>query len=281
MEILVQTDSALVIHGDWRDVLPALGDGAADVTITDPPYSDHVHQNVRSCNTTGKVKVKKYDIPFDALTDFDHVEAALAASRRWVLMCCALESFGEYLEAAGGHWKKKGHYVRSGIWRKKQAAPQLSGDRPANSCEGVAIMHPRLPKGERLQWNGRGGHAYWVVDGDDTGGDWVYDPDARYNTWIRKGQHPATETTDVPCFFEHGRERAEKRHPAQKPGSFVEELVVRFSNPGETVLDLFAGSGSLAKVALPLGRKVILIEKDPEWAEECARVCLEWELSSA
>ncbi len=35
------------------------------------------------------------------------------------------------------------------------------------------------------------------------------------------------------------------------------------TNPGEIVLDTFAGSGTLAKAAIKLGRRFIVVERDP------------------
>lgn len=58
-----------------------------------------------------------------------------------------------------------------------------------------------------------------------------------------------------------------KWHPTQKPLSLMKELVTLFSNPGETVLDPFAGSGTTLLSCLLCGRKAIGIEKDPEYVK--------------
>ncbi|HEX3799323.1 MAG TPA: DNA methyltransferase [Verrucomicrobiae bacterium] len=54
-----------------------------------------------------------------------------------------------------------------------------------------------------------------------------------------------------------------KLHPTQKPVSILTPLIVTFSEPGETVLDPFAGSGTTGVAARLCGRQFILIEK--EW----------------
>ncbi|MFY2557538.1 DNA-methyltransferase [Corallococcus terminator] len=56
-------------------------------------------------------------------------------------------------------------------------------------------------------------------------------------------------------------------HPHHKPFSVVEPLVRTYSRPGDTVLDPFAGSGSLPAAALRLGRQPACLEIEPEWAE--------------
>lgn len=54
----------------------------------------------------------------------------------------------------------------------------------------------------------------------------------------------------------------DKIHPTQKPQEILEYFISLCSNPGDTVLDTFAGSGSTGKAAEKLDRKYILIERD-------------------
>lgn len=65
------------------------------------------------------------------------------------------------------------------------------------------------------------------------------------------------------CRSEHGR----SLHPTQKPTAIVEPLLLYACPPGGTVLDIFAGSGTTGLVAKINGRKSILIEGKPEFAE--------------
>lgn len=51
-----------------------------------------------------------------------------------------------------------------------------------------------------------------------------------------------------------------KIHPCEKPSRLAEIMIETSSNPGDTVLDMFAGSGSTGVAADKLGRKAILIE---------------------
>jgi site-specific DNA-methyltransferase (adenine-specific) len=55
-------------------------------------------------------------------------------------------------------------------------------------------------------------------------------------------------------------------HPNHKPFSVLEPLVRAWSKPGDLVLDVFAGSGSIPAAAKRLGRRVWSIELDPSWA---------------
>ena len=54
-------------------------------------------------------------------------------------------------------------------------------------------------------------------------------------------------------------------HPTQKPEALLERIIKACSNPGDTVLDPFNGSGTTCFVAKKLNRKYIGIEKEKEY----------------
>lgn len=56
-----------------------------------------------------------------------------------------------------------------------------------------------------------------------------------------------------------------RRHPTQKPVALMEALVRDFTDPGETILDPFAGSGTTGVAALKLGRRFIGCELSPKY----------------
>ena len=55
----------------------------------------------------------------------------------------------------------------------------------------------------------------------------------------------------------------EKLHPTQKPVALCKWLVETYTNPGDTVLDCFMGSGSTVVACCQAGRHCIAIEADP------------------
>ena len=60
-------------------------------------------------------------------------------------------------------------------------------------------------------------------------------------------------------------------HPTQKPEKLLAKLILASSNPGDVVLDPFAGSGSTAVTAKKLGRHYIGIEQNEQycvWTEK-------------
>lgn len=56
------------------------------------------------------------------------------------------------------------------------------------------------------------------------------------------------------------------QHPTEKPISLAAHFIKLHSQPGETILDPFCGSGSTIEAAVGLGRAFIGIELDPKFA---------------
>lgn len=129
-------------HGDCLDILPTLEADSVDAVITDPPYDEKTHKGA----------VLKQMIDFTPLKSVQlFVDEYLRLSRGWCLVFCSLEMLGDYKRASGLAW------IRAGIWDRVCNMPQMSGDRPAQGGEGIAIMH-RIG---RKHWNGGGKAAIW------------------------------------------------------------------------------------------------------------------------
>lgn len=62
-----------------------------------------------------------------------------------------------------------------------------------------------------------------------------------------------------------GNERRD--HPTQKPLKLIQKLIETSSNPGDVVLDPFAGSGTTGEACQNLDRSFVLIEKVPEYVQ--------------
>jgi len=77
----------------------------------------------------------------------------------------------------------------------------------------------------------------------------------------RRGKTPTDVwwQTIVPT---NSRERT--GYPTQKPLALAQRIVNVHSDPGDTVLDFFAGSGTLGEAAARSGRDFILIDSNPE-----------------
>lgn len=60
-------------------------------------------------------------------------------------------------------------------------------------------------------------------------------------------------------------------HPTQKPVGIVGGLISNYTQPGNTILDPFAGSGTTAIACIRYNRKYILIEKEEKYCEIAAK----------
>ena len=125
--------------------------GEFDVIITNPPYSEHVQNNLLSGG-------HKYKLFFDPLTHEDRawMTHALYACKRWVLSFCEGGAFAIY------NAMYPEEYIRSGIWYKPNNMGQLTRDRPAACYEGISILHNKHYK---KWWNGRGSYGMWKCNG--------------------------------------------------------------------------------------------------------------------
>jgi site-specific DNA-methyltransferase (adenine-specific) len=138
--------SDVTLHlGDCLEVMRSMPDKSVDAVITDPPYDAMTHNGA----------ILEKEINFEPLSDVSQlVTEFLRISRGWVIVFCSLEMLGDYKRAAESSW------VRSGFWDRVINMPQLSGDRPAQAGEGIAIMH----NPGRKVWNGGGKAAIWRYD---------------------------------------------------------------------------------------------------------------------
>ena len=76
----------------------------------------------------------------------------------------------------------------------------------------------------------------------------------------RKGKNP-TNVWQIGRLNGNSKERV--GHPTQKPVEIIERFIKALSYPGSTVLDFFAGSGTVGRVCRKEGRHCIMCDKDP------------------
>jgi DNA modification methylase len=96
---------------------------------------------------------------------------------------------------------------------------------------------------------------------------WFYKPGgkptwhggATQKTWFEGAADPAT--------FASGR----RTHPMQKPEWLLDEFMRLWTNPGDVVLDLFAGSGTTSVCAIRAGCQFVAVEKDATHCEAARR----------
>lgn len=222
-----QDAAVTVYHGDYREIMPTLGQ--VDHVITDPPYGDETHDNAKSNRGKGygNVAIDFSSLPYAELAAL--VEALGPKVRRWLIATMEWRHIAQLELCTPEPWQ----FVRFGVWVKTNPMPQISADRPANGWEGICYLHkPDVKK----RWNGGGTHGNWI-----------------------------------------GPVLMQGMHPTGKPEAFYEKLVRLHTDPGEVILDPFAGSGTTGVVAKRLGRLAILIERDEKYCEVAvSRLSMRW-----
>ena len=220
-----------IYHGDCRAVLPFLS--SVDHVITDPPYSILVVNTSKGAppNTIGLAK--RRDLGYPGVND--ELRQILGVHiARLTRRWALVFCDAESLTAWRCSLEEAGlRHIRSGAWVSPACTPQFSGDRPGTGWEACEIAHTK----GKARWNGGGRPAVWIVNRPVNG----------------------------------SIERTEAEHPTPKPVALLGMIVQDFSDPGETILDPFMGSGTTLVAAKRLGRKAIGIELEEKYCEIAAR----------
>ena len=80
----------------------------------------------------------------------------------------------------------------------------------------------------------------------------------------------------VPNYVTFNSKAGGRLHPTEKPVSLLRYLTELLSNPGEWVLDPFAGSASMGETALSTNRRAILVEKESDFYGKGTKRLEEW-----
>lgn len=233
--------SVTILTGDCREVLATLPDASFDCILTDPPYGEtSLDWDTRIpawpslvrrlLKPTGSMWV------FGSLRMFMEEAVAFAASG-WQM---SHEVVWEKHNGTGlfndrfrrVHEIAVHFYPDTAKWAQVYKAPQFTNDATARTVR---------KKGRPAQWIGATGET--IYRSEDGG-----------PRLMRSVQFVRSE---------HGR----AEHPTQKPLGIVEPLLRYSVPPGGSVLDPFAGSGTIGLVAKLNGMDATLIEIDPNYAE--------------
>lgn len=101
---------------------------------------------------------------------------------------------------------------------------------------------------------------------------WLHEP-CLYG-WKAGGTHWFTDDRTKKTVLEYDKPLRNALHPTMKPIPLIAELISNSSRPGETVLDVFGGSGTTLLASEQLGRKCRMVELDPHY---CDVIIARWE----
>jgi DNA modification methylase len=230
-----------------EDVEKLLGGVLADMVFTDPPYN--VNYSGRGKTTSNKIQNDNMDEQ-SFRTMLNAWFARYAESLKptgGMYVCYASRTHREFEDAINAN----GFEVRNQIiWVKKVASMGWGDYRWKH--EPILYCHK---KGASLDFYGdRKQYTEWTEEPSDT----------ELLKTVRKlvERDEAGEST----VWRLGREQ-KYDHPTQKPVKLVSIAIRNSSKRGDTVLDLFGGSGSTLIAANELNRTAYTMELDPKYVD--------------
>lgn len=242
---------ATLYRGDCFGIMPALS--GVNAVITDPPYG---------CTSNA------WDVAIDLGSFWSCVNAITKENAAFCIF--SMQPFTVDLIASN---RKNFRYEL--IYKKYQATRFLHANRmPLPIHENIEVFYRKLPtynpqkvssgkpRGDRL----RHGDTRPISTNWDTKTRRIdfRDDGMRYPVSIVEPQKYGREFT---C------NKANMRHPTQKPVALMEWLVKTYTNPGDLVLDPFMGGGATGVACIKTGRRFIGIEKEERYFElACGRI---------
>ena len=251
----VQDVSAIIdrtICGDTFVTLPLLPEKCVDLLIADPPYNltKHYHGN-----TFSKKDASEYEIYTRKWVETVY---PLLKDNASMYVCCDWES-----SLIIGGVLSEFFTIRNRItWQREKG--RGCSDNWKNGMEDIWYV----TKGKDYTFHvdavkqRRKVLASYRVDGAPK--DWVETEKGKYRDTC-----PSNFWDDITIPFWSMPENTD--HPTQKPEKLYAKIILASSNPGDIILDPFAGSGTAGVTAKKLGRHFIDIEMNEQycvWAEQ-------------
>ncbi len=222
----------VLINGDCLEYLKKIESNSIDLILIDPPYQISRSSGFTnySDDTKDELKLKYGNLSID-FGDWDKIEL------NWDFL------FSEYKRVL----RKGGTLIIFyDIWKStelKEFAEKYKFKQPR---VGAWVKTNPVPVNSKLNYLSNATEYFF--------------------TFV-KGSKPTFNSKYDNAFYSypicHGKERYD--HPTQKPLSLIKSLIEKHSNPGDLVLDTFAGTGTTGHASFLLERDFILIENDKDY----------------
>ncbi len=246
MKPYYQDQAVTIYHGDCLEIMPQLE--PVDHILSDPPFGAHIYVNMRTNKGNPSYT--------DNRTGAGITEQRRANEHAWAseLQGGAIGFIDEILEAVAAEYARLGRRWIL-VYSDVETAPRWRAALEVNGTEyirtGAWVKTNPMPQvsgdrpaqgfevctiahpGGKKRWNGGGHPAVWI--------------------------YASATSTSRPD------------HPCPKPLPLIKKQVEQFTDAGETILDGFAGSGTLGLAAKELGRKAILIEIEEKHCATAAK----------
>lgn len=224
--------------GDCLDVLPTLPNGSADMVFCDLPYG---------------VTANKWDTPID-LGALWH-ELLRVGKRNAAFVFTGTQPFSSVLVE-----RHVDLFRYSLVWLKEKGTGFLNAKkRPLPIHEDILVFYVAQPTYNAQKTPGKPyARTRPTIRSNCFGG-------GRYTGGIGKTVTQGERYPSSALRVARDSQSGKRLHPTQKPVALLEWLVRTYTNPGDTVLDPTAGSGTTAVAAIHTGRQYVCIERDPTY----------------
>ena len=244
-----QRDRYTLYQGDCLEILPTLAADSVDLIFADPPYN--LSNNGFTCHGGRAVSVNKgdWDRSNGIQQDFEFHKAWIQECRRILKPSGTIWISGTYhnIYACGFALQCLDFHVLNDIcWYKPNASPNLS-------CRFFTASH------ETLLWarkSKKGKHTF-NYEAMKTG---VFPRDP-----LKLSGRQMRSVWSIPT--PPASEKLKGKHPTQKPLDLLDRILLASTNPGDLVLDPFAGSATTGLSALRHDRVFIGLEKEADYLQ--------------
>ena len=233
---------------DPEQVAKLMGGELADIIYCDPPYNIGLDYN-KGIGTEGKYqgsfsgkKDSKKDGEYGAFID-STLKAAIANTKpnAHVFYWCD-ERYIWLIQSLFASNKVKNQRVCLWVKNNMSPTPQVAFNKAYEPCVYGIIGKPHLNRNIR-------------------------NLNEILNKEIESGNHVHDEIMEIITIWLDKRDNTQTyEHPTQKPVTLAEKPLKRCSTPGQTIIDLFGGSGSTLIACEQIKRKARLMEQDPVFA---------------
>lgn len=235
----------VIRQGDCVALMADMPPGSVDCVFADPPYNLQLNGELRRPNNSIVDGVEEPWDQFDTLGAYDDFSRAwLTEARRVLKPNGTLWVIGTYhnIFRVGTLLQDLGYWILNDVvWLKANPMPNFRGTRFTNAHETLI----------------------WAAHSQDSRYTFNYEAMKNLNDDLQMRSDWFLPLCGGPERLKGADGR--KAHPTQKPESLLYRVVVASTDPGQVILDPFAGSGTTAAVARRLGRHFIGLERDPDY----------------
>jgi len=239
-----QDEAVTIYHGDCREVVPTIPDASVDLVWTDPPYGhnnnngDLISKREAALGVGDSPAAEWRPIANDGPEANDMARWLFAEAYRIVRKgggCCC---------CCGGGGPDP-QFARWSLWL----------DEAFHGGFKQMVVWDKGPMG--MGWHYR--RSYETVLVAERGG-CKWRGGRTVENIIRPGMYGIRKI--IPSATEH---------PTLKPVELVRAFLEWHTDPGDLVLDPFAGSGTTGRAAKDMGRKAVLVELEEQYCALAAR----------